>query len=179
MAGPVIAGLDIGINLTGFCVGDGSDIPKAGAWKFTEVGSDLGDLAKQFDHACWAMIVDYGVTHIIYEAPFLNRYRDQVLYLRKRFGLDMHLEFLCATNGIICEEEPVSGVKKELAGKKAAKADMVRAAEKIGVVLPAKDAWGREDAADAVGVWLVGIRHYAKQYQTRWDQALYGGRQLV
>src|ERR1700756_4475644 len=100
----VICGLDLGIHLTGWAIGDGSTVPQAGAWRFPDVGSDLGELGKQFSHRLKDAVLDHGVTHVIYEAPFLDRYRDKVMYLRKRMGMDMILETLCSDYfGIVCE----------------------------------------------------------------------------
>jgi hypothetical protein len=97
--------------------------------------------------------------------------------MRKRFGIDMMLECCCRDWGVVCEEEAFGVIKRSLAGFAGAKkADMVFAADKMGVELPKLPAHGREDAADAVGIWLVAIQHYARQHLAHWDQVLYSAR---
>ncbi len=174
----MILGLDQGINLTGWCVGDGSAVPTAGAWRFDTIeAEDIGLLCHTYRTNLVQLVDRYGVTHVVFEAPLVDRYRDTVLTLRRRMGIDGVLEGYCYGRGIVCEEEPFGPIKRELGGFAGAKkADMVYAARKLGVQLPATQAAGMEDAADSAGAWLIGVRHYCKAHAARWDQVLYSRR---
>jgi Holliday junction resolvasome RuvABC endonuclease subunit len=178
MVDAVVLGLDQGVTLTGWCVGDGSSTPAVGAWRFDDLAADdLAALGGRYLAQLRALNLAHGPTHCIYEAPFIDRYRDHVLSLRRRFGVDMLLEVFCAEQGIICEEAPFGALKKELGGSpKATKDDVVAGALRLGVALPKTKADGREDAADAAAAWLVGIRCYARQRLPNIDKRLYGRR---
>jgi Holliday junction resolvasome RuvABC endonuclease subunit len=178
---PVILALDQGINRTGYCVGAGDELPRAGAFRFEGIHpDDLGELAARYRIGVRSLIHEYRVSHVIYEAPFLARYRDRFIDVRRRAVIDGILEEMAYDMGLVCAEEPYGVVKRALAGFAGAdKDDMVAAALKMGVELPKAKADGREDAADAVGVWLVGIQAWARRHQQQWDRVLYSGKRLV
>jgi hypothetical protein len=172
----VITGLDIATRLTGWCVGSGADTPKAGAWQFPQVHEEYGQLIDLFDRALETHVELYRTTTFIYESPILTR-TDHLQTVRKIYGMGTHLEFFARRKGIRCVEEDLRKIKLELGGSfRSGKADMVAAAEKLGIALPKTQAAGREDAADAAGAWLVGVRHYARRYQEQWDRLLYSSR---
>ena len=172
-----ILGLDLGINRTGWCLGTGAMVPLAGAWVFNPTGDSLGALGDAFSAKLLNLPGGAIPDVVLYEAPFLDRYRDKVIVLRKTYGLGFWLETWCRSAGIICEEVPFGKVKRELGGSAtASKEDMVAAAKKCGVNLPPNANQGMEDAADAFGVWLIGVRLYARQFQPAWDRRLYSPR---
>ncbi len=170
----IFTGLDLGMTLTGFCTGSGERLPTAGVWRMLPVGADLGALIDQFDQALAAHIDQHRPDCVAYEAPILLR-RDALLTLRKTYSLGAHLEWTCRRRGIECSEVDLRAVKLELAGmQSASKEDMTAAAEKVGLVLPSGP--GREDAADAFGVFLLLLRARSRLLSSRFDAALYGGR---
>lgn len=174
-----LLGLDLGINRTGFAVGDGSADPEVGAWRFPPAGEDLAALGVPFWRRLSALHARTPVGLVMYEAPLLDRYRDKVVVLRKTFGLGMLVETWAGLQDppIPCEEEPFGALKRELTGKaKAGKGDMVAVCERIGIPLPATKADGREDAADGFAAWLVAVRLHARQHLTAWDRRLYSRR---
>lgn len=149
-----------------------------GFWRFVQAGDDLGHMLDQMDLALAAHIERFRPEAVVYEAPILvfrpGRH-DTLRPLRKLYNLGGHLEWVCRRRGISCHEVTVKEVKKALAGFGAAeKADMVAAAEKIGLTLPPGK--GREDAADAFGAWLLLLRAKSRTNSERFDRALYGRR---
>ncbi len=150
----MIVALDLATRLCGYCAGRGDKVPVADAFKLAQHGEDIG-----------AMLVE------------LDANVDSLLTRRKLFNVAGHVEFMCAKRGISCAEEEVRTIKRELSGStKASKDDMVRAAEKVGVRLPTALSDGREDAADAFGCWLLGLRHQDRTLSARWDRVLYSSR---
>ena len=112
----MLLGLDLGAELTGYCVGIGDSIPTAGAWRFSPAGDDLGALGDALYRALDGLTTLYPVTRIVYEAPILLR-RDKLLTLRKLYGLGMVLETWAKQVAVPCHEASVAALKRELAGR--------------------------------------------------------------
>ncbi len=169
-------GIDPGSQKMGFAVGDGTGLPICGAWRFDQTGDDLGAMLAQLDDRLEETITQHGVQEISYEAPILLRH-DTLGRLRKTLSLGAHVEFVCHRMGIPCSEVSLRDAKKELAGfGQAEKSDMVSAAVKLGVTLPATKAAGREDAADALAVFLLLLRKRSRGLSYEFDRRLYGVR---
>lgn len=184
----MLLAFDLATRLCGWTAGDGRSIPVAGAFKMAQHGEDIGAMLGELDDNLNALFDRFQPTHVCFEAPILPQGRrgdggsvvGSLLVRRKLFNLGGHLEFVCHRRGIACGEEEVRAIKRELAGTtKAQKADMVAAAEKIGVRLPATQAAGREDAADSVGVWLLGLRRIEPALSAEFDRRLYSSRGLL
>lgn len=115
----------------------------------------------------------------MYESPILRK-TDKLAYIRKTYGLGMVLETLCADHKIPCHEIDLRTIKRELTGDSfAPKSAMVKTARRCGITLPGGSYEGRvlaEDAADAFGAFVVGVRHYDKGASAHWDRAIYGQR---
>lgn len=174
MSAPVLAAFDLASRRTGVCVGDGRGLPHADTWEFVQARDDLGLMLDQF-HDRLEALLDDGVAAVIYEAPVLVSQRDNLLKLRKLYSLGPHLEWVCRTRGIPCHELTIYDVKYELTGsKQAEKADMVRAARKVGLGLPPGEL--AEDAADAFGAWLYLLRHSNRALSAEFDRRLWGSR---
>lgn len=172
----MLAGLDLGSQLSGWCVGDGASVPIAGAWAFHQVEDDLGALGVQLWDDLDRLHRRFGLTQIVYEAPIFVP-GDKLLKLRKLYGMGVVVETWARKNGVACNEASVKALKRRLAGAAgASKDDMVWAAEKMGVVLPEQINQGRRDAADAVAAWLVAVQFYARTHLSRWDRVLYSAR---
>lgn len=178
MSAPVLLGLDPGTRRMGYCVGTGEGLPTAGAWRFDQCGDDLGEMMHLIDHELVRLIDRERPDFLAYEAPIKTQW-DKLLPLRKTLSLGVHIEFICRRfhPRIPCFEVDLHDVKLALAGSRSAQKDaMVRSAEKLGVALPAIEADGREDAADALGVWLELLRHHNKAASARYDTRLWSAR---
>ena len=120
---------------------------------------------------------------LVFEAPILvhkskhSQRNDKLEDVARMLGLTAHVEWVCFRRGIECRRVDLRKVKKELAGFGGAnKDDMVAAAEKIGLRLPASPQRAREDASDAFGAWLLLLRARYPSLSARFDSALYGRR---
>ncbi len=175
----MIFGFDMATRSTGWCAGDGSKRPTAGAFKYDWVGDDLGALCKAWNKDLGALEIRFGTPVVaVYETPLLVP-SDKLLPLRKIYGMGMFLEWWCQKRNVHCVEIGAKKIKKRITGDSCAKkpvvVDVVR--RRLHIELPAD---GAEDAADAVGAWLTGgVDHYAKIHQPKWDAALMGGRVLL
>lgn len=182
----MILALDLASRKCGWCAGRGDAIPVAGAFVLDQHGDDLGAMLVQLEDNLSALINRFQPTLVCFEAPILptgGRKGDggavmgSLLTRRKLMSIPAFLEYLCKKRSIPCAEDSVEAIKKELGGSfSASKEDMVSAALKCGVQLPATQAAGREDAADAFGCWVLALRHTDKALSTRWDRLLYSSR---
>lgn len=185
---PVLTFLDPGSARTGYCFGDGTRLPRAGAWTFAQTGDNYGRVLRQLADALEAHIEAHRPDEVCYEEPIvifnqpyrdasgMTRYRnDNLATLRKTIPLGPRIEEVCDRHDIPCHETSIASVKKELSGlRTASKDEMVAAAEKLGVMLPEGPA--RKDAADAVGGWLLLLRLRNRVCSERFDRALHGAR---
>lgn len=190
----MILALDLATS-TGWCSGAGDQTPAFGAVKMPDTGEEVGPfldfwerwLTKKID----AVLEEAGLdprerpespVYLIFEAPLLPKAKldrqghlvqapTSVATTRKLQGLAGVTEMVGFRRGLEVREVFLQTVKKELAGKgRADKADMMRAAKRCGLEVRTTD------EADAFGVWLVGVRHYARQHQQAWDTKLWSGR---
>lgn len=151
-----------------------------------QCGEDIGQMLALLDDNLNLLLDRFRPSLVAFEAPILpsgggkkgqGPVMGSLLTRRKLMNVAGHLEFVCYRRGIPCGEETVRTIKKELAGHGGAtKADMVYAAQKCGVRLPETQAAGQEDAADAFGVWLLGLRHTNRTLSAQWDRRLYSAR---
>ncbi len=181
----MILAFDLAPRKCGWVAGDGSKVPDAGGFRIPGVGDDLGELLDVLDSHATRLFDRYQPTRTIQEAPILpSQYGDDpatrgsvmgsLLQRRGQFCMGPHIEFMSRRRGVAYHECDIYDVKQALTGsKKAQKPDMVRMALKLGVTLPELLVEGREDAADALGVWLVGVRFYAKEFAPAWDRRVY------
>lgn len=175
----VVSGFDLATRLCGWCSGSGDTIPDVGAWELPDVKDDLGWMIDSFHTYLCVHIERFRPSTVVYEAPILvvndkRRGTDKLLTLRKLYSLGPHLEWVFRTRGIECGEESLQAIKREVTGNRHADKDaMVAMAVKVGLKLPATKSAGREDAADAWGAWLLGLRHVDKGLSGKWDRLLY------
>lgn len=176
MAEPVFSFFDPGSRRLGWASGDGLSLPTADAWRFDQCGDDYGRMLDLIDCKLNAHIDQHKPELIGYEAPIKTPH-DKLPALRKTLSIGTHIEFVALRRGIECGEIGFHEVKQALAGfSGATKDDMVHAAEKLGVALPATLADGREDAADSVGGWLRMIYLRNRKLSSRFDRILYSAR---
>lgn len=186
----VIGGFDLAPRKCGWCFGDGSAIPTAGAFRLlNKLDDDLGRMLEEFRVATDHLLDRYRPGVVMIEKPILpgsGEFKHQVmgslLQRRAQFCMGPFLEWMCLRRGIICQEADPSWVKAALGvsrkdgDSKAQKRAMVAAAEKLGIRLPKTLDDGREDAADAVGCWKVGVRYHAPQFLPAWDRKVFAPR---
>lgn len=182
----MILTLDTSSRKNGYCAGDGTTIPVASAFILDQHGEDIGAMLDQFDTNVNLLLQRFQPTVCVFESPILpsgggkgdkGPVMGSTLTRRKLFNVTGHFEWMCHTRGIRCGEEQAKTIKKELAGHgNASKDDMVAAAQKCGVVLPPTQAAGMEDAADAFGLWLIGLRKTNRTLSERWDKKLWSAR---
>jgi len=170
----ILAFLDLGPNLTGFTVGDGSVIPLCDVWRFDKVGAEYGKLLLQFEKRLDALFAEHAIEAVGYEAPLLisrgkgKRYGDKLSTLRRVYPLGAFLEWYCLKREIPVSEVLPTAIKREVTGKSYADKELlVVAALQCGVDLPTGDA--AKDAADSWGGWLTMLRHYDKAASQKWD----------
>lgn len=177
MTDKLIWGLDTATKVTGWAVGTGEVRPTCDVFRYPQVGSDLGAMARSFIRDLDALAERFGPPDVIaYESPLLTP-GDKLLTLRKLYGLGMIVEWWGDRVGAKVVEVSNGQIKKRIAGNfRAKKPELVRVVrERLGVYLPAGEV--ERDAADAFGAWLAGgVDHYAKHYQARWDQQIMTGR---
>lgn len=131
---------------------------EAGAFDLPQVGSDYGTLLAVMEQHFTVLLDRFKPARIAYEAPILLRH-DTLQTLRRIYGLGVGLEYFALREGIDCNEVDLQRVKAVMTGEaKAPKPLVVKAAQRLGVLLPSTDALGRKDAADAVGVALEIMR---------------------
>lgn len=182
-----VLSLDLATRKTGYCAGDGETTPVAGAWLFDQVGADYGRLGGALWFNLDSMALRFpDLALVVVEAPILTK-KDKLDTVRKLYGISFVVEtwvhlyskrrVLEGGDPLLIREAGLKQIKRELAGHAGAeKSEMVAAAEKCGVVLPATNAAGREDAADAFGGWLMGLRAVNREASGRWDRRLWSTR---
>lgn len=168
----MIVGLDLATS-TGFAYGDGFGRPHTGALRMPSTGDDVGGFLVFFRGWLFPLLHRLaeaeaqrgGRLTVVFEAPLLlNQGETNIATVRKLTGLAGVTEMIVADLkglGLPIEvrETTLSTVKLALAGSgRAEKGDMVAAARAAGFTLSA----GKEgqDEADAVGVWIVGLRNF-------------------
>lgn len=181
----MILALDLASRLCGWCAGDGSRIPLADAFKLAQHGEDIGAMLAELDANLCVLIERFQPTAIAFEAPILPSrggpaVMGSTLTRRKLMNVAGHVEYRAHVAGITYGEESVKDIKKELTGRyHASKDEMVAAALKLGVILPATEAAGMKDAADATGLWLLALRRTNPALSAEWDRRLYSSRGLL
>lgn len=175
----MLLGLDPAPHLTGYCVGDGSVPPIAGAWSLPDVttkeGADYGWLLDSLhDYLDITFNRFPNISAAGYESPILmtrgpgRPYGDKLSTLRLIYPLGPHIEWYCRRIAHVpCHEITLQDAKKEITGNvHAEKEDIALLAEKCGVILPKA---GRHDAGDGFAVWKRLLRNYDRVQSERWD----------
>lgn len=182
-----VLSLDLATRKTGYCAGDGETTPVAGAWLFDQVGADYGRLGGALWFNLDSMALRFpDLALVVVEAPILTK-KDKLDTVRKLYGISFVVETWAALVSdrrvkageapLPCREAGLKQIKRELAGHTGAeKHEMVAAALKCGVALPPTLDKGREDAADAFGGWLMGLRTVNREASGRWDRRLWSTR---
>lgn len=183
---------------TGWCEGAGDTLPQLGHVRMPDTKEEVGpfldfffrwadrkvcELLEELEHGhaddVGIVAVDATALVVVFEAPLLPKAKiddrghlrqapTTIATTRKLQGLAGVLEMVCYRRRVKCREAHLQTVKKELAGNgRADKADMMAAAKRCGLAPKV------EDEADAFGVWIVGMRAYARHFGPIWDRRLY------
>jgi hypothetical protein len=187
----LIIGWDLAPRKCGWCAGDGASVPLAGGFRLPGIGDNIGQLLDELKQQVDVIHNRFDPDVVMFESPILPSGHGPAVMgsldqRRVQMSQSAFLEWLVLDRArrlgrhIICEEADVYEVKYALTGRKRPgktsqeqKDAMVAAALKIGVSLPIHKIDGREDAADAVGAWLVGVRYHAKKYLPEWDRRVW------
>jgi Holliday junction resolvasome RuvABC endonuclease subunit len=152
---------------TGWCAGDGSDLPILGTVKMPE-GAETEEFLDFWDRWLTRQLNEIQPTRVIFEAPILQGISNMNT-TEKLTGLSNFLGVQCYRRKIPVEKAMPTQVKKYLTGDgKAQKPDMIAVARRCGVSPK------NYDEADAFGAWLLAIAYHAKEHQPRWDRAIFG-----
>lgn len=169
-----VLGFDLSPELCGWGYA-GADGLFAGAFSLLGVVQDLGGQALVLEAVADQLITRFDPAMLAYEAPILLKH-DTLLTLRNIYGLGMVLERLAATRGLPVEEVDNKRLKNFMTGDPyAKKLQVVAAAQRLGVVLPAKDSEGRRDAADGLGCALLALSVSDPAAASPWLAKLRGG----
>jgi hypothetical protein len=183
----VIIGWDLATRLCGWCAGDGRQPPTAGAFILTE-REVLAELGTQFRGHVLQIHKQYPADLWAVEAPLMASH-DDVWTVQRLMGLHFLLHVLGGALGVPVAAVDQSTLKAEFGGKatklpgetgpqrrRRHKQLAVEAAEKLGIVLPATEAKGKFDAADAASAWKWGLRKAKNPTWERWDRMVHTGR---
>ena len=180
----MLLGVDLAPRKCGWCAGDGSTIPLAGGFRLSADISDLDGVLEETRGFLTVILERFRPAAVMIESPILpgshgsGPVMGSLAQRRAQFGQNAFVRWLVRYgNGIPCAEVDLWQIKDALTGnKRAEKGDMVLAAERLGIVLPEALANGREDAADAVGAWLVLLRQHDKNLSQQWDRRIHSPR---
>lgn len=166
---------DLSPSLCGYAYAGTDGRLEAGAFELPALGQDLGGLASALEVRVQILIDRFQPTELGYEAPILLKH-DTLLDLRRIYGLGMVLEFIADRESLPCNEVDLKRIKTLMTGDHwAKKPEIVAAAVRLGVALPAKKNEGREDAADAVGGALCALNIIDPQAAAPWIAKLRHG----
>lgn len=180
----IVSSFDIATRLTGWCSGDGTAIPSCGAFSFPFFGDDIGKLLTMWNAYLRTHFDEFKPNVVIYEAPILvighgkpGQHTDKLLTIRRIYSMGGHLEWYCMARGVPCFEVGPKQIKMEITGNgHAEKQTIVDVAKRIGLNLPASKSAGEEDAADAWGGWVIGLRSYEPELSRKWDAVIHNPR---
>jgi hypothetical protein len=181
----VIIGWDLATKSNGWCAGEGDKPPTAGA--FTLVNREIpADLGCEFKGHVLALHRRFPATLWAVEEPIMKPTDDRWTVSRL-MGLWFLLHTLAGSLDIECISVDQGVIKSEWGGfagklpgetspqrRRRHKQLAVEMAEKMHIVLPASEAKGRFDAADAAGCWKVALRKSKSPYWQRWDMLVHG-----
>jgi len=158
---------DLATN-TGWAAGDGSKLPVIGHFRLPATGHDVGRFLITARDFYGVLITRFNPDLVLFEMPVLGTVVT-VAVTRKLHGMAGQLEVVCHDRGVPCREVAPATAKKQLTGSgRAKKPQMIIAARSLGLKIET------EDEADAVAVWLCGVRHYSPDLWAEWDQKLIG-----
>lgn len=157
----MILALDLGTK-TGVAYGAPGARPRLETWVMPAGGGrDVGAFAMAFEERVDSMLAHQGVSLVIFEAPYINPYPDQ---MRRAYGMAWAVERLAHTHAIECAEVITGTLKKTFAGNgRAKKSDMILAAKRRGFE-PAND-----HEADAAACWLYAVSMRWPEQAHRFD----------
>lgn len=186
MAEPWLIAWDLGTQRNGWAAGPADRLPSVGAFRLTRImdtGDQIGLMGSEFTDKVLAVHRRFPeATHWVSERPLLittaskHRPPDDRFKCERLMGLSCLLQTMGTRLGKVCRCVEPGTAKLDFAGRNATKDQMVAMALALGIPLPERDVDGREDVADAVGVFKVGVRLFARNHLNLWDGAIYRRR---
>ena len=170
----MIIGWDLSTKLCGWAAGAGDRLPVAGAFELFD-RNHLGKHGVEFRSKVMVVHKRFEATHWIVEAPLLTPH-DHLWTLQRIYGTSFLMFTLAELLGVHCSFAGHGDAKREWGGRDADKSTMVATAVALGIRLPETLDGGREDAADACGVWKYGVRRFAPQHITQLDSLVWSSR---
>lgn len=168
-----VIGYDLSPSLCGWAYASAEGI-EAGAFRLPDSRHDLGTLLAVLEQHFETLRIRFDPEVVSYEAPIKLRH-DTVQTLRMIFGLGAALEYFSLRANVPCYEVDLRRVKGIMAGNPhAEKALVVKAALRLGILLPHTDTDGRKDAADAVGVAIETMNLLHPEIASPWLAVLQG-----
>jgi crossover junction endodeoxyribonuclease RuvC len=153
----IILGVDPGFRIAGYCIAvktnKGIQILDCGYLKMDPTKS-LTDRVGIFYAFFLEKIIQYQVTHLSLETPFLGKNAQNFLKLGYLRGI---LYLLCSQHALVLHEFSPCQVKQSVTGFGGAKKDQV--ARVILQLFPRLAAPEKEDVTDAIAVTLCGLWH--------------------
>lgn len=200
----MILALDLATT-TGWCAGDGSELPVLGTLKMPSTKEEVGPFLDVFFRWLHGKIselqteagieteagvygprsVDPKALVVIIEAPFLpkakfDRATGVLHQAPTTIATTRKLQGLAGIAEMVCYQRHVLIEEANLASvKKALGGSTTRKTSEVDMMEAARKcglAPKVHDEADAFGVWILAVRAYARRYQHIWDQKLYGAR---
>lgn len=166
----MIFALDLATQ-TGWCAGSGDGHPELGTLNLPR-DAEVGPFVSYYRKWLIMKLGEIQPSMVIFESPILPA-KANYDTLMKLYGLAVETDVVSHDLGIDCTRVMPSSVKLAVGGSgRADKADMMAAARRCGLSPKTYD------EADAFGVWMYGLRCYAKQHQEAWDRRLYSARGL-
>lgn len=192
-----ILALDLASKLSGWCCGDGRQVPLVGEWTFPDIrdeegACDYGKLLAALEDYLDGAFRTFDPEVVGFEAPLLitrgrrraagafdpedeRAFGDTLGKLRLLYPMPAFVEWYCFRRSVPCHEVSVGDIKAEVTGDRYAEKDeLVQIARRCGLILPAGD--GARDATDAWGGWLILLRAYSPELSAEWDTRIWTSR---
>lgn len=192
--------LDLASKLSGWCCGDGRQVPACGEWPFPPIkdadgSSNYGVLLATLEDYLDVVFRRFSPDVVGFEAPLLitrgrrrapahapafdpedeRTFGDTLGKLRLLYPMGAFVEWYCLRQGVPCHEVSVGDIKAEVTGDRYAEKDeLVVIARRCGLILPEGD--GARDATDAWGGWLILLRAYEPELSAEWDSRIWTSR---
>lgn len=140
----------------------GRNLPALWHLKIGKKNCELGEFLLSAHTQYRAVLSDEAPEAVVFESPTL-RNTTSLITARKLYGLAGVLEMICEREKIPCYETSILEVKKELCGHAHAEKDhQIRAAKLLGFDPKTSD------EADALGVYLCGLRKLSPDEHRYW-----------
>lgn len=167
--------LDLATRL-GWAAGDVMEgEPMWGSHRLPSTGEDIGTFLKAYHLWLIAKLKEVEPALVLMEAPMPGGGKTNMSTIAKLWNLCGHTEFVCAMKGIRCLQASVNEWRPAFVGPGKGRISKPKTvAERLNYpVIQAcrQRGWMLEDdnEADALGLWVYGVRFVAPGHETRFD----------